>query len=154
MENRKTVVNNTDEKILYYSAHDNVNAFFFETGIFYNITSIDPAALRKGKKEKERKEVMKGIEEEEKKGVPISLATVKMSWIGSNPHPQVVTGEKAPGYHTYIKNNGRDYTGLSRYGYKTIKYINLYPGIDAEYSFPAKGGMKYNLICTSGRRSE
>jgi gliding motility-associated-like protein len=96
-------------------------------------------------KEMERLE-RKGMSEEEirEKVLPINK-TIAMEWVNANPNPEIVAEEPAGGYHTYglLKGKAR--------AFAKITYKNIYPGIDAVYSFlpgvaASQAGYEYSLI--------
>jgi len=69
---------------------------------------------------------------------------LQMNWINANPAVQIIPGEKSKHYFSY-----GDARYLS-YGYQTITYKNLYPGIDIEYTIPEKGGVEYRILLAPG----
>ena len=73
-----------------------------------------------------------------------------MDWIGANPHPTIIPGDKAEGYYTYIKKTATKASTITTSGFKTLTYKDIYPGIDVVYTFPEQGGIKYNLIAHPG----
>lgn len=84
-------------------------------------------------------------EERKKKNTPPDRV-ITFEWLNANPNPEIVAEEIAEGYHVYglIKQKA--------YAYKKVIYKNLYPGIDAVYSFIAgdKRGYEYSLEVTAG----
>ena len=49
-----------------------------------------------------------------------------MQWIGANPHPEIIKGDKADGYYTYLKK--REKKDIRLYEPMAIKllYIKIY----------------------------
>ena len=160
LENRDIVAPYKGEKVLYYLQHSHISAFFTEKGVIYQLTSIDTARYNDAKEKEQEEREARGKEEKEGQGqedlktTPIINSVMQMEWIGANPHPQIEASQKGDGYHTYLKPDGKSYTTLVTEGYKSLVYKNLYPGIDAEYSFPDKGGIEYNLIIHPGANTD
>ena len=132
------------EKIWFFSNHDHVKAYFTESGVLYKLGPVPAASAKTGERTKQEAET------DEAPPMPVTYALVKMNWLGANPHPQIVPGKKTDGYHTYLDKDEKGFRSLKTEGYKSIVYKDLYPGIDVEYSFPDKGGIKYNLIVKPG----
>jgi gliding motility-associated-like protein len=92
-----------------------------------------------------------GGEQEEDHGYR-KIIRVNMEWIGASNHAQIVAEDKWAHYYTYA--DVKDATGktsLQAEAFRKLKYLNLYPGIDVEYSFPeGKSGFKYVLIVHPG----
>ena len=94
-------------------------------------------------------------EELERKGIPedeienrrnVVTKAVSMEWVNSSHQPEIVFLDKADGYTTYGKMPGKVYS------YRKLRYKNVYPGIDVEYTIdPAKElGFEYSLIAHPG----
>ena len=152
LENRDIVPPHNGERVLYYVKNNHLNAFFTEKGVIYQLTTVDTNRLNEFKKEQgdEKGEKDEDEAEEDRKPTPIINSVIEMQWIGANPHPQVEASAKSEGYYTYLKHDGNSYKTLVTEGYKNLVYKNLYPGIDAEYIFPDKGGVEYSLIVHPG----
>lgn len=142
LQNNNIVDSRVSDKILFFTDHDYINAFFTEKGVMYNIAKIYPEPKRKksGKKKLDRDE----------EAPLIKTTAIYMKWIGANPHPKIIAEQQEHGYYTYLKRDGKAFKSLMTNGYKSLLYKDLYPGIDVEYSFPEKGGVKYNLIVHPG----
>ncbi len=71
---------------------------------------------------------------------------ITMEWLNCNENVDIVAENKANDYHTYGSFENK------AYGYKTITYKNIYPGIDIVYSFTGddKAGFEYHLIVQPG----
>ncbi len=153
LENKGIIDPYKGEKILYYAGHDHVHAFFTEKGVVYKLQDIDQkkyAEIKRDKEKEARKKRKAEGEEREDGGLPLLTSIVQMEWVGANPHPQIEVENKGEGYYTYLKQEASGYKTLTTEGYKKIIYHNIYPGIDAEYTFPEKGGMEYALIVQPG----
>ncbi len=89
----------------------------------------------------------KGMREEEieKKGTSIDRV-VTMEWIGGNSNPMIVPYGRTAGYHTYGTLTRR------AYGYTTILFKEVYPGVDVRYSFNStrQAGIEYSIIARPG----
>ncbi len=89
----------------------------------------------------------KGIPEEEiERRTNVVKKIVTMEWVGANADPEIILQEKAHDYYTYGKMPGK------AYGYKSIVYRNLYPGIDVVYFIKpgSAGGFEYSVIIHPG----
>ncbi len=95
--------------------------------------------------EKEDKEEMDEI----RRSKLLKSAIVHVEWLGSNPNVKIVPSGLSQEYFNYgggtpekSINNAKAYTKLT--------YVDLYPGIDLEYTFHEKEGTKYALIVHPG----
>jgi SprB repeat len=91
----------------------------------------------------------------EKQGVPeavierkknITDKVITMEWVGGNPEVQIETSGRTNDYHSYGMLTEK------AFGYKKITYKNIYPGIDAVYTFTnnRKAGFEYSLMVRPG----
>ncbi|MBL7747998.1 MAG: hypothetical protein JNM19_11255, partial [Chitinophagaceae bacterium] len=91
----------------------------------------------------------------EKQGVPepeierkrnVTDRAITLEWVGANPAVQIIAEERTAAYHTYRMTEGK------AYGYKSITYKNIYPGIDVVYTFTGTGtaGFEYSLLVKPG----
>ncbi len=96
--------------------------------------------------EEERLEKQGVPEEEIERKRKLTDRVITMEWIGANPDVEIISEERTTHYHTYGTMQGK------AYGYKKIIYKNIYPGIDAVYSFTnnAKAGFEYSLLVQAG----
>ena len=139
LENNNLIDDYNGETIRYFSNRDCVKAYFTEKGVLYRLDETKTPTAKKGEDE--------AIENETRTA---KSSLVDVSWQGANPHPEICVGAKSEGYYTYLKTAGKGYTSLKTVGYKTITYKQLYPGIDVQFSFPEKRGIKYDLIVHPG----
>lgn len=128
------------EPILYGVENGDFSAYFTQKGIIFQF----PERLNIEEKDREKE----GREREEKT-IKTIWHTANMRWVGSNPSVEVIADEKVPNYYNY----GEFYAGADNKttynfvpAFKKIKYIDLYPGVDAEFEFPEEGGIKYKFI--------
>ncbi len=153
LENKEIIPDFGTEKIQYYANRDDINAYFTEKRLIYLVSKVNEEAVLERKKEK-KKEGQHITKEQEKEAlnIPIQTHIVSVEWMGANPHPQIITGKKVDRYYTYLKKTegAAGYKTLITYGYQTITYKDLYPGIDLIYSFPDSGGMEYSLTVRPG----
>ena len=91
----------------------------------------------------------------EKQGLPeneierkkiVTDRTITMEWLGANPQTEIIAKDKSYNYHTY---------GLlpeKAFGYESLTYKNLYPGIDVVYFFNKnkKHGYEYSIVASPG----
>jgi len=80
-----------------------------------------------------------------------TMYRLDMEFMGANPNPEIIHGEKIPGdIHFYLnkRNNIRDVGS-----YKTITYKNIYNNIDVIfYELPT--GLKYDIVLHEGANIE
>jgi hypothetical protein len=90
-------------------------------------------------------------EQEEAAGHRKSIR-VNMEWVGASKSVQIVAEDKWAHYYTYADaHDASGKTSLKAQAFRKIKYLNLYPGIDVEYTFPESGsGIKYVLVVHPG----
>jgi hypothetical protein len=95
------------------------------------------AAKRSGKKV--------SIEDELEQSKSIDK-TIVMQWMGANEQVQIQAKELEQGYHTY------GFLANKANGYKAIRYINLYDGIDVEVRINKTqvNGFEYNVFAKPG----
>lgn len=96
--------------------------------------------------EEERLEKQRVPEEEIERKRNITDKVITMEWLNAGPDVQIIGEEKTLAYHTYGMLTDK------ASGYKKIIYKNLYPGIDAVYSFISndKPGFEYSLLVQPG----
>ncbi|MBK9670912.1 MAG: hypothetical protein IPO70_01385 [Bacteroidetes bacterium] len=72
--------------------------------------------------------------------------TIVMQWMGANEQVQIQAQELEQGYHTY------GFLGSRANGYKAIRYINLYDGIDVEVRINKTqvNGFEYRVFAKPG----
>ena len=71
---------------------------------------------------------------------------ISFEWLNANPNPEIIAQGKKSSYHTYGTIQGK------AYAYEKLVYKNLYPGIDAEYSFEGadRPGYEFKLLVNAG----
>ncbi|MDB5285014.1 MAG: type sorting protein, partial [Bacteroidota bacterium] len=147
LQNNQMVNDFNGSKILYFSRHDNVNAFFTAKGIIYKVNKIDQKELARRKRElKEKEKEKKKENESDEESLPLRTTTLTMQWLGANPNPKIEAIDKQEGYYSFLKKDNGAIKTLTTEGFKSITYKELYPGIDVVYSFSEKGGMEYYLV--------
>jgi len=122
-----------------YAINNSQKIFFLPTGIIYRLDIVE-------KEEEEKAEISKAKPEEEHRGRMHSYY-VKMLWKGCNANAKIEATGESQGYYTFGE---KGYENVKAKGYSKIVYKDLYPGIDAEYTIPAKGGIKYKLVMHPG----
>ena len=121
--------------------------------MIYKLQNIDEkkqTAIEKEQEAEARKKRKAAHEDNEEHGWPRITSIVKMEWLDANPHPLIEVQDKSGGYYTYLKKEAEGFSTIITEGYRKIIYRDIYPGIDAEYNFPEKGGMEYALIVHPG----
>ena len=112
--------------------------FFTAQGLTIKLTGkeIDEEAL-------EQMERKQGKKIEKKTGAYF----VNMQWEGCNKNSVLASSEESEGYYTFGE---KGFENIKAKGFRKLIYKELYPGIDAEYVIPEKGGIKYSLIIHPG----
>jgi len=73
---------------------------------------------------------------------------LQMQWLGIDPYVTAIPSDQKNDYYIYPTGSK---TSIKVALYKKIVYHDLYPGIDAEYTFPKdKSGLEYSLIVHPG----
>src|SRR5439155_20457778 len=124
-------------KILYGYEGMAMPVLFTAKGLVHLQRKIE-GDTQKEREEKERKHGHPGKEIEEQEATDRAIT---MEWMNASPDVQVIAEEQNPAWHTYPS------VPVKAYGYRKIKYIGLYPGIDLVYSFNenSKAGFEYSL---------
>jgi len=129
-----------NSKILYAVDHGAIQIFFTKEGVTYRLDNK-----------------IKNPDKNRKKGERPKLICnsdyIYMKWEGANPDVEIVAEGAQKDYHTYsmLGDDRESYYDLRNInGYKKITYKNLYQGIDVEYVFHPKTGIKYSLYVKPG----
>jgi gliding motility-associated-like protein len=138
------------QAIRYFASHDGVTVYLTDAGPVYKVATPDEKKIAGQKKERAH-DKGKG-EDDENRTIPYRLSYATVKWIGANPHPVIEASAKNTGYYSYLAGSPatKDAHSILTDGYGTLTYRDLYPGIDVVYSFPDRGGMKYDLIVHPG----
>jgi len=120
-------------KIIYQAILGKIKAYFTTTGIIYEYDKFPV-------KNKDR-------DPDDEKNLTPEHLYMYVNWQGANTQVSITAAEEQHYYCTY--STGGKNTKANTF--KKITYHNLYPGIDAEFTFPDnKEGIKYNLIVHPG----
>ncbi|HRI24249.1 MAG TPA: SprB repeat-containing protein, partial [Ferruginibacter sp.] len=117
-------------------------ALFTSKGVIFLQRKIEKLPHRE-----ERKLERQGLPEEEiEKRRKVTDRVITMEWTGAGGEATLLAEDKTEAYHTYglIKEKA--------FGYRTITYRNMYPGIDVIYHFATdeKAGFEYSLLVKRG----
>lgn len=124
-------------QILYGVNHQAMQVYFNAGGFSYRFDEI------------KRSETPSVSGREEERLLSTTSYFLNMKWVGANQTAEVKGADKASHYYNYQTPDAR--TGIDRVpAYRKLVYKNLYPGIDVEYTFPEKGGLKYVLVVHPG----
>jgi gliding motility-associated-like protein len=140
------------EPVLYGIENPEFNAYFTLHGIIFqfperkNLVKKARKLERKDRKEKKEEEEQREKEEQQdEKTVETIWHTATMLWVNSNPSVEIIPESKVSDYYNYDS-----YEDTKAYdhvpAYKKIKYVDLYPGVDAEFELSEEGGIKYKLL--------
>lgn len=122
-----------------YATNNSDKIFFTKQGLVFRLDKADERSEHEREEQARREGAVSVIETE--------VYYVNMKWEGCNENPYIEVSEIAEGYYTFGEKGFED---VEAKGYKKLVYKELYPGIDAEYVIPAKGGIKYALIIHPG----
>jgi len=138
-------------RILFGMKENSMEVFFTNSGLSYRYDVIDiPKELLKEMEEeregKKKEEVPGELEKELAAKMKILSYIVNMEWVGANPNAEIVSSNIMSDFYAY----GDQKNSYKANGYRKIMYKDLYPGIDLEYVFHEKHGIKYALILHPG----
>ena len=131
-------------EVKYCVDHFGPKIYFTSSGITYQYNHMI---------ESNAEEVMEEIEEKKGKEKEELLERLKhnvesfnyeMKWLDANKDVQIVANQKTSNYYSY-----GDVNTLS-YGYGRVRYVDLYPNIDVEYTIDADKGIKYTIYAKAG----
>ena len=140
---------------IVYGVENGVVAYFTRTGVIYELGK----RVKMSKEEKEEFEKIKtaaGVKEDEDEEEGRTAKTIMhrsyvgMQWVGSNPDVQIIPESQVSEYWNFLDPKDANRTINFMHGYQRLTYRNLYPGIDAVYTFHPDGGVKYALIVHPG----
>ena len=121
-----------ESNVLFQASFGDIKAYFTAKGLTY-----------KYDKAESKEEDESNPEEQGKVPPKHTLYYLSAQWVGANPGVTVDAGDKLS--YPYMYPDGSDKT-ITASVYRTVTYHNLYPGIDAVYEMPEKGGLKYSLL--------
>ncbi|HEY6162373.1 MAG TPA: gliding motility-associated C-terminal domain-containing protein, partial [Bacteroidia bacterium] len=136
-------------KVLY-GAQFGAHVYFTQHGLTWCLFKGDRMSEEEMEKlEKKHSGTSKKDEEEWERKIT-RASYIGMEWIGANPGVQLVASEKLNSYWNFLdpKQKGKSIDGVG--GFHKLVYKDLYPNIDVEYVFDARGGIKYSLILHPG----
>jgi gliding motility-associated-like protein len=133
----------TTDKVEFVAYSSGAQIRFTEKGLIYSIPEPEEIDSKKSLTEEEQ-------EEEEAAVVNTKYQQVLIDWPGSNPHPKIVPGKVTPYY--FCSTDANDHSiGLDHIqGFQTLTYLDVYPGIDVEFSFHPDHGIKYTVMVKPG----
>jgi gliding motility-associated-like protein len=142
-------------KIKYAIDFGATKILFGERGVAYDF--LEATKLSKEERaEIEAKKVNSVAEHKEKERVVgkfrFRTDHVNMQWVGASSSVKLI-GEKPTSDHhsyTFTDKNGNDKNVNYIQGFKVLKYINIYPKIDIEYTVHPEIGVKYAIIVHPG----
>ena len=140
------------EPVLYGVENAEFNAYFTAHGIIFqfperrNVEEKDKEKIKEEKKRTNKKEKDREKEEAEEKTVETIWHSTTMRWLNTDPSAELFSEQKVPDYYNYDGSSINDTAINFVPAYKKLKYINLYPGVDAEFELSEAGGIKYKFI--------
>jgi gliding motility-associated-like protein len=124
------------EPVLFGVENSEFSAYFTTHGIIFQFPE---------RRNLEEKDIEKKDNETEERTVETTWHTANMRWVNANPSIEVTAEEKVANYYNY--GGFEDNTSYNFVpAYKKIKYINVFPGVDAEFELPDAGGIKYRFL--------
>jgi len=134
-----------DWKVLYGCDYQGTRILFTDKGVIYTVPQL--VKLDGDAKQPDPKTQAKEQEESNTKTV---YHTVSVNWENSNPDVTIEKIGERPDYFGYMDpvNFGKSIDHIK--GFQKLIYHNVYPGIDIEYSFHEKQGIKYTIKIKAG----
>ncbi|MBL7891767.1 MAG: T9SS type A sorting domain-containing protein [Bacteroidia bacterium] len=145
----KSIIN--PDKIQFEVNYNGVNIYFTSTGVAYLHKQI-PSISHEDREKFEFQEA-RGEADKKSNNYPHSKwQHLNMEWVGANKDVVIVAQQKVNNYFTYINKSDKAHiASFTASAFEKISYLNLYPGIDVEYTFPEnKRGIKYTFIVHPG----
>ncbi|MBI2269972.1 MAG: hypothetical protein HYU69_06380 [Bacteroidetes bacterium] len=137
-------------KILFGVFDNGMQIFFTSKGLTYRYDKaeipekmIEEIEKKRGHKNEANEEK---VEKEIAKNMKTISYTVNFEWLGSNPNVKLVAENMVSQYYTY----GDEKKSYKASAYKKLIYKGLYTGIDVEYIFHEKEGVKYSILVHPG----
>ncbi|MFL5762847.1 MAG: gliding motility-associated C-terminal domain-containing protein [Bacteroidia bacterium] len=141
------------EKVLFYSATDNVEYFFTASG--YTVVKHESAVTEKMMKEEKEEALAKERSEkkEEERERSMRKKTERyhcLRFEGVNEDHAVNPDQKLPSYYSYCI-PGRGKGAITALAYSKLTYVDIYPMIDLVFEFPVDSvGIKYSFVLHPG----
>jgi len=128
-----------EKAVVLYSAKlaDYLHVYFTTNGIVYRLIDYPNVNKKTG-----------DLGDPDKDAKPAVMHYLSCHWEGSNPNVTIEGQQEQSDYYTYPTGKS---TSVQVNAFKKIIYHNLYPGIDAEFTFPKDTtGFEYALIVHPG----
>ena len=88
------------QSIKYFAVHfSHIKSYFMGNGVLFKLQSNSvgkPGAANE----------TEGLDNDEGPAVTRKSSLVYLNWVGANPNAQMVEGQQAPGYHTWLEKDG------------------------------------------------
>ncbi len=137
-------------EILYGIDNLGTNIYFTKKGLTHRVEEITITPDEMEGEELRKAAGLFGKREKEEFDIKVKKSLVSMEWVGADPAVKMVADEMVPDYYSYNMDGTLKNAVSKARAYKKLTYYNLYPGIDVEYIFHAKEGIKYTLIVHPG----
>ncbi len=145
------------QNILFAVNHNKTKIFFSNNRIAYTLfkTVKDEKAFKEFQRQEAKggAESQKELEEEQdlkNRIYKTKTAVIYMDWLEANPNCKIEASGMADEYFNYGMDKDIQHDINFVKGYKRITYKNIYEGIDIEYTFHEKTGIKYNIFVHPG----
>lgn len=148
----------SDEKVLYAYEGNSTRIYFTAKGVTYSFLKTWPKEKEEKMKRIERRmgyidrpEEWRKIKKEELKQ-NYETDVVNFVWENAATNVQLIAERKTSNYYSYSSRtvDGKMTNENFIEAFEKITYKNLYPGIDVEYTFHPKEGIKYAVIVHPG----
>jgi gliding motility-associated-like protein len=136
-----------DWKVIYGCDYQGTRILFTDKGVIYTVPQL--IKLDDGDAKHPDPKTQAEEPEEENKNKTV-YHTVSVAWENSSPDLTIENIGERPDYFGYMDpvNFGKGIDHIK--GYQKLIYHNVYPGIDIEYSFHEKSGIKYTITVKAG----
>jgi len=138
----------TGSKILYAIDHGPFQVYFTSKGMTYRFDKKLPRQKWDKTKPIESQQQWEAILAM-RRAVRMESTVVHVDFANSNSNVEVVAEEQLHEYFSYgMGSNSIHYNHIK--GFRKLKYVNLYPGIDLEFTFHPEKGFKYQFVVKPG----
>lgn len=137
-------------EVLYAIDHGPFQVYFSREGITYRFD--EKYREKEEEKHKDGKEELREISRKLKKGPePVRMKSdlVRMSWVEGATAANIVAEGQRPDYFNYAMGSNNLHFDHAP-AYTRLTYKNLWPGIDAVFSFDEKEGFNYSFVIAPG----
>lgn len=139
-----------DEPVLYAVENAEFNAYFTTKGVHFRFAEYETVDLEEWEREEEERE--RGEQQEnvpDTRGLITHWHAVDLIWKNANPNVEVQTDGKTHEYYNY-SGWGDDPNINFVPAFTELVYHDVYQGVDAIFTLPEEGGLKYEFRSQAG----